>query len=208
MCLALTLSMAACGNTPAESSNSSNDYLESDIDSITGESAVTLYQNFLSGKAEAVVEKENGQNESLSVYQMYGLPLEKSIRQYAFWDINGDTVPELLIESDTFCIFTIVENSIRSAYTELMGYEQTDMLSNGALLAVHHSTGTMYRYTVIDKAGKPSTIEFFDAESDATDAPYSFEEKENITKQEFEALTEKYMELSKNKANIKWKKLK
>ncbi len=113
--------------------------------------ADTLYNEFLSKKTNAV--DKNGSTITLESY-LDDLP-KNAWRKYAIYDMNGDSIPELIIKTGrSFDIFWIKNDKVTLWY---QGTNYAKPLNNKAILyerpggAPKH---TDYQYIVLDYTGE------------------------------------------------------
>ena len=163
--------------------------------------ALALYRGFLSGEQGA----KHGE-ETIYIDDVYQFENEKTTHRYAFFDMNGDGMPELHVRSARdYSVLTYRDS-------ELVVWQRfsrnCESLSNGAVLYARHSIGWIYEYYVMDFYGNVVlTINFerFDVNgndvyNDEIDECYF--ERISVTDDEWIALTEKY--LSVELAPIDW----
>lgn len=197
-CNQLTSTSAASTTTRQ---NATHNYFEVDPSQNSEYNAtIDAYNNFLDGKIFAIKE-----NNTLAVNDLINLNGKNGIDNFAIFDVNGDGIPELHIRSMNYHIFSYQNNQVVHWYQESTSLMEGSVypLQNGAIFAFTDTTGKMYHYTTFDANGTAHTLTFFDAESDAPNAPYSFG-NDNVSKEQFDNLSKEYIKLSKNKAPIVW----
>ena len=113
--------------------------------------ADTLYNEFLSKKINAL--DKNGNTITLESY-LDDLP-ENAWRKYAIYDMNGDSIPELIIKTGrSFDIFWIKNDKVTLWY---QGTNYTKPLNNMALLSEREGAApehTDYIYYVLGYQGE------------------------------------------------------
>lgn len=169
--------------------------------------ADVLYDEFLSKKINAV--DKNGEAITFESY-LDGLP-ENAWRKYAIYDMNGDSIPELIIKTGrSFDIFWIKNDIVTLWY---QGTNYTKPLNNMALLSEREGAApehTDYIYYVLGYQGeevlkiefsKCSASEFQGVQYDEI---YLINNTE-VTEQIYNSLTEPLLTVSDDK--ITWKEL-
>lgn len=105
----------------------------------------TLYNRFLSGKAEAC-DKQGGK---LKISDLS----DNNSTEYAFYDINGDGKDELLVRSNLLYIFWIKDNKVTLWHEDL---NYVKILSDKTLLSAREGTApehTDYIYKILGYSG-------------------------------------------------------
>ena len=105
----------------------------------------TLYNRFLSGKAEAC-DKQGGK---LKISDLS----DNNSTEYAFYDINGDGKDELLVRSNLLYIFWIKDNKVTLWHEDL---NYVKILSDKTLLSAREGTApehTDYIYKILGYGG-------------------------------------------------------
>lgn len=169
--------------------------------------ADTLYNEFLSKKINAL--DKNGNTITLESY-LDDLP-ENAWRKYAIYDMNGDSIPELIIKTGrSFDIFWIKNDKVTLWY---QGTNYTKPLNNMALLSEREGAApehTDYIYYVLGYQGeevlkiefsKCSASEFQGVQYDEI---YLINNTE-VTEQIYNSLTEPLLTVNDDK--IIWKEL-
>lgn len=163
---------------------------------------ITAYNEFLNGKTAAV---DKNTNQTIRIDELYNINGEPGITQFALFDVNGDDIPELHTTSLQYDIFSYEDGQVVYWYHETISSMNGPIypLENGALFARHSSTVNMYHYTTFDAEGNASTLEFINAENDAMDPLYFFDDRD-VSKAEWESLTEDYLAASNKPASLVW----
>lgn len=160
-CLLLTgillLSFTACKYEPAASNDQNGETTYSDDNK--ADSAIAIYNDFLSGKTNAT--DKSGTVISIEKYK--NSDSESTVSQYAFYDMNGDDVPELILRSQRdLTVFWLQFNAVSVWYDDL---PYADPLNNGAILSVSPGGApphTFYRYVVLDHYGNVTNVTRFE----------------------------------------------
>ena len=163
------------------------------------EKALYLYHSFLGGKTDAV-RKDNG--ETFNINMILDGGGADSI-YYATLDMNGDDIPELLIFSGNYFVFTYQDGGV--VFLLDAGNDQHGsvvFLENGAIFCTHRSTGIFYRYITFDSQGNLSEVNF-GSPPDGSVYPYSFNGKE-VSENEWEDLTKEYFSLAEKATSVEW----
>jgi len=164
-----------------------------------------LYMQFLN---EETAARDNGQSKFLKEYLLndfYGKQFS-----YTFYDMTGDGIVELCIKRyPELFFFTVKDGYLYHWCTEGTAY--TDLLRNGALFYERHGaapTHIYYEYYELDENASVSfriTFSWWDGSTVEEGKVYpDFYEinGQEVTKEEYEEKTRKYLELGKNK--ITW----
>ena len=188
----------------------SNDYLKIDPDKGSAyNSAIEAYNSFLNGKISATIKNPENSNKTINITSMTKVANgREGIDKFALYDLNGDKIPELLTSSLSYDIFSYDGNQVIQWYTSPATFGESDiyLLNNGALLSVTNTTGIQYIYTTFDIDGTALETTFSAPpinDSSTADDLYYFNNKE-VSKQEWDNLTEKYIAMSNNRAQIEW----
>ncbi len=182
----LTVSLGACTAAPELPS---------------AENAQKAYTDFIALKVNATVDGES----KLSVNDLQTLSGNAGVERYAFYDITNDGIPELITESLTVDVFSYQDGAIVLLYAEpaTRTGSQVSVLESNAIFAKTETTGTTYRYTTFNTDGRPETLTFFDANSDAEDAPYTFN-GHATTKEEWETAVAPFLAEAQKTADLNW----
>ena len=179
------------------------------------DAAITAYNEFLKGSINAQDPNErirlNGTVNIKDIILGPDLPT-----YYAFFDMNGDGIPELHlrpVDSAMYEIFTYRNGQVVAWHG---GPDWESPLSNGAILYERPGgapTHTNYIYTVLDFNGnvisevsfaKYHSVENGGTSESADDEIFTFGDKD-VTKDEWDSLTKEY--LSVTPAQIQWNEL-
>jgi len=169
---------------------------------ITMEQATSLYQDFLVCERGAIWDDED---EIYSDFVFEGNERDR----YAFFDMNGDGVPELHTNSDRgYYIFTCSNDGMIVWACHNSG----GPLNNGATLSERDSsdTGTEYTYIEYDFFGNEQLriefgkyhARFFNGEKIYDESSDYIFEGEQVSKEQWDALTEPYFSIGSDK--IEW----
>lgn len=135
--VAVLLLLSACGQDS-----------QKDSDSVTKSDPTTLYDRFISGDISAL--SKNGDKVSINDYVD-----DSTYRMYAIYDMNGDTIPELLIKTvRDFTIFWTKNNELCVWYE---GTSYCSPLNNMAVLSERPGGAPEhinYRYEVLGYNGE------------------------------------------------------
>ena len=165
--------------------------------------AIAVYNDFLSGQISAV--DKTGETLSLHVTDIVSdiYTGKKGPSRYALADLTGDGVPELLTES---YYWTLDIFSVQAGELVRMFYKSPSstwkVLSNGAVWADKTSAGSMYTYTVFDRSGTAQSVSFGDPGEGSSLSCYF--EDEDVTREQYEALTAEYFYQSESEALMLW----
>ena len=124
---------------------------------------------------------------------------------YAIKDLNKDGVPELLFwNSYMFEVYVFESGAIKIVdYSQSSLYHgPTDVLENGAILYKNTGTGHEYCYQTLNADNTVTKLFFEEIWWSENETLYKFDGK-NVSKDEWEALTKPYFDISK--AQIEWK---
>ncbi len=197
-------SAAEVGQTAssADSAQTPKNYLKTDSTQAEAyNAAINAYNAFLSGEINAV---DKTTNKAFNINDMDALN-SSGINSFALFDVNGNGIPELHTRSDFYDVFSYQDGQLVRWYTS--GVNLTDgnviPLDNGAVFAALETTGTSYEYTTFGPDGTATTITFFKPDDSSKEYPYYFNGKE-VSKEDYDNLTKKYMALSKKPASIQW----
>lgn len=200
--LCLILMLTACRQSEGTLSN--NIIEKPSSESIAAD---TLYNKFLSKKINAV--DKNGGAITLESY-LDDLP-ENAWRKYAIYDMNGDSIPELIIKTGrSFDIFWIKNDKVTLWY---QGTNYTKPLNNMALLSEREGAAPEhidYIYYVLGYQGEEVLkIEFSkysasELQGIQYDEEYLINNTE-VTEQIYNSFTEPLLTVSDDK--ITWKEL-
>ena len=169
------------------------------------QSAMNAYYQFLRGEISATNPTNN------ETYEFEDFDWQAiSSPSYAFFDVNGDQIPELHVRSMAHTIFSYQNRRLEYWYTEGMTLLESDVYlpENGTLFATKgsDSSGIFYHYTTFASHGTPSTISLsIPPQNDSKDVlyPYYFD-GETVTEEEFTKLAKEYLALFENPASIEW----
>jgi hypothetical protein len=146
-----------------------------------------------------------------------GEPNRRMGTKYAFFDSNGDKIPELHVNSGRYYyIFSYINNKL-VVFKELSPYPQYYALKNGAFICWWPGAGPMsdaYNYIIYDYMGKEVwnvTFSKFDKnENNVYDEndEYKFDDVA-VSKKTWDKLTKRYLYTDKNgieqiRNEIKW----
>jgi len=165
--------------------------------------AIAVYNDFLSGQISAV--DKTGETLSLHVTDIVSdiYTGKKGPSRYALADLTGDGVPELLTES---YYWTLDIFSVQAGELVRMFYKNPSstwkVLSNGAVWADKTGAGSMYTYTVFDRSGTAQSVSFGDPGEGSSLSCYF--EDEDVTREQYEALTAEYFYQSELEALMLW----
>lgn len=158
-----------------------------------------IYDNFLSGKTEAI-DKE-GYNRNISYYC-------EGIQKYAFYDMNGDAVPELIVKSRISLDIFWINNHELALWHSDSAYARP--LNNMALLyeraggAPEH---TDYMYTVLGYHGEELyKTAFSEYATEIQGVQYGnryFIDDIEVTKETYDSQSEQFLKIGDDK--IEWK---
>ncbi|SNT04169.1 hypothetical protein SAMN05446037_10359 [Anaerovirgula multivorans] len=177
--------------------------------------ALAAYDNFLAGSINAQDLKHEISD---GVVAMKDISMEPDLKTYyAFFDMNGDGIPELHLRpivGGSYAIFTYLDGQI-VLWHDGTNYESP--LNNGAILYERDGaapTHINYYYLVLDSDGNESSKVYFSKyhsvnESGTTESTdydvFMFEDKE-VSEDEWNSLTNEY--LSNSSDLIIWNELK
>lgn len=205
--------------SPTNSAKPAKQYLTTD--SSKGDAynvAIEAYNEFLSGPTQEVnIFEENEKNglsykininaQDLNIKDMTTVKIVTGIDidSYALFDINGDGIPELITYSSFVNIFSYQNGQVVSLYNSINLQDgEVSILSNGAIFTAHDTTGTEYDYVTFDKNATMTDIYFAQINLSQTEIGYYFgDANKQVSKTEWNKLTEKYFSASKNIASIK-----
>lgn len=156
-----------------------------------------LYDEFLQGENKAIF-KEN----VVSIHDIiYEYSVESDDLHYAYFDMNGDSIPELHLKSPIFYLILTSTNEELTLWHEASPYSSP--LNNGSIL-YERSDGApshiSYKYSVFDFYGNvvlenvfekynPNPAGIYDENSDC------FFEEVEVSKNDWDVLTKKYLEV-------------
>jgi len=198
-----------CGEQPAppQETNSATTSPEENLND-----ALSLYQDFLTGRIPDVLEYSDIDHfRHLNALDYIEHLQEKNAKgRYAFFDMNGDGIPELHIRSDhRYSILTWRNGEMLSWASPGIHAES---LNNGAVLVTSFGMMLTTRYTYIeyDFNGKEQLeISFGKMMANSVDGEWIYDENseywfesEIVSMEEWDALTEPY--LSIGLAAIEW----
>ena len=162
--------------------------------------ALELYNEFLMGERTAKPKKGDYE---ISINDIFFGNEWNEWNKYAMFDMNGDGIPELHIRSVSFYeIFTYKEEALIS-WSGFMS--RSAPLNNGAVLTVRHggaNSTTTYFYQEFDFNGNERMRVDFDSAESNEGIPVYFFENTEVSKKEWDALTEKYLSIGSDK--IEW----
>jgi len=213
--LALLCLLAGCGSAGASSvameattTQTMAQTTEQTTIAVTMEQALLLYQEFLAGERSAKTRNENTRyGEEVCIDDIF---LGDGGDRYAFFDVNGDGIPELHVHRMDYTILTCEDGELL-AWGDF--HHMSKLLNNGDILLKRlpgAGYNVSYDYIELDLNGnEQSRIGFarsmphmindeliFDENSH-----YWFEGKE-VSMEEWDTLTEKY--LSVGSVEIEW----
>jgi hypothetical protein len=187
-----------------------DNYSKKSINNNSEESLVYLalfaYNNFLTGEVDA--RDEGMDNMKLSMYDIFRFDDEndKEHNKYAFFDMNGDSIPELLLRSVGPCYVLTFKNNELVVWND--SWSHTKILNSGNQLNEHKGASCLaYIYTFFNFDGSEKCSIEFSILGDAIngeygeDCTYVFDEVE-VEKSIWEQLTKKYLNESDDK--IDW----
>ena len=153
----------------------------------------TLYNRFLSGKAEAC----NKQGAKLKISDLS----DNNSTEYAFYDINGDGKYELLVRSNLLYVFWIKDNKVTLWHEDL---NYVKILSDNTLLSAREGTApehTDYIYEILGYGGN----ELYKAEFSEYHSPRKyFANGTEISESAYKSLFNKV--LNSETATVNWLK--
>lgn len=154
-----------------------------------------LFQQFLSGEITAC--SQYGNEKLLKAY------LSDEYYTYTIYDVRNDGITELCIRQPFETLF-FREQEGRLVYWQTVGNSYETLLNNGAFLYERHGgapNNTRYKYYELNEIGHvDSSVEFswWDGENPGQGRTYLFEDKQ-VSKEEYEAMTEKYLSIGSDK---------
>lgn len=189
---------------------SDNDSLQTSEDVLSA-NAIAAYNNFLEGSINAQDLKHEISD---GVVTIKDISLEPDLKTYyAFYDMNGDGIPELHLRpivGGSYAIFTYLDGQIALWHN---GPDYESPLNNKAILYERDGgapTHINYYYLVLDSDGNEISKVYFSKyhsidESSLTESAdydlFMFEDKE-VSKEEWDSLTKEY--LTKSSDLIIW----
>ena len=219
--LLLSTALIGCGETGmGSSSTSSNNFFSStqSVESVVMQDknkvyleekegkfneyndAIKAYNQFLNKKIKA---KDKRMGKMIGVNDAWNSVTGKTgIGSFALYDVNNDDIPELHIISNNYDVFSYQNRQLWHWYTSNSNtmHGSTYILESGALFSEILSTGYSYYYTTFDSDGTVSELEMLDPGENYEGAKYYFDGKE-VSKEEYERLSKKYMDLAKKKSS-------
>lgn len=169
--------------------------------------AFDFYHGFLAGKINATDEYND-----VTLKDVYRFDNTNFLptNEYAFYDMNGDGIPELLTRavSDSVYIFT-VRNKKLVVWHDMIPY--CKVFNDGSTLLTIHNGGPthlIYVYNIYDFNGNERQSISFEKYDRNEDGKYNnkdlflFDSKE-VSKETWDDLTKKYLEIKSDK--IEWK---
>ena len=173
-----------------------------------GGDTLQLYRDFLSGKI--IVETRDGTFTLKDAFQ-FEKPEDIKYNEYAYFDINKDGMPELLLNSGgPLTILTVKDNKLLLVGG---GYNDT-VLSNGSVLMTRNGgapTHIDYDYITFDMNGNQTDLYFsvYKNNNRVDDGQYSFDQDDvyifsdkTVSKAEWDSLTKPYFAIPS--AVINW----
>lgn len=191
LCFTLCLSLVACGDGQTQP-----DETQKPVEA-------KLFQQFLNGDIPAY--DESGVEKLLDGYLIFDANQYPYF--YAFYDVANDGITELCISQyPEQYFFQVKDGQVHHWYTETKSYSH--LLDNGAFLYERHGaapTNIRYEYYELDKNAQVTfSVEFSWWDGATVEQgkvypdSYFFDGKE-VTKAEFDAKTEKYLSIGKDK---------
>lgn len=122
-----------------------------DINSTETKNVIDMYNDFLDGK----IIVEGIDIKFLTTPK--GEPDKHYATKYALFDLNGDKIPELHINSARYYYILSYINNKLTIFKNLSPYPQFYALKYGAFISHHFGTAPIsdeYRYSVLDFLGK------------------------------------------------------
>lgn len=201
--LSIIVSFAGCSKPGPQKEDKEISFINMDTYSAKSQAYqafVKYYNRFLNGSADAVTLS----GEKFNFSDLKKKSGDSGVDSFSLYDVTSDGLPELLIRSSVFTVITVSDNRLTLLLQEPAEYETTEILKNGAILSKHAESGIMYRYITF-KDLKPEIIEFFDAQSDNENAPYSYA-KGTVTKTDYERLISPFASYIHDPVALDWHK--
>lgn len=199
--------LAACTNlntAQIDKNNTSNNITvnsqELDLHSTEVEKANKVYNEFLNGN----ISVEDINIEFLTTPK--GEPNKHYATKYAFFDSNGDNIPELHINSARYYYILSYINNKLIIWKDLSPYPQFYALKNGAFISHNFGAAPIsdeYNYFILDLLGNEVwKVNFskYDKNENGiydNDDEYLFDGV-NVSKEIWDALTERYLYIDEN----------
>ena len=181
--------------------NSPKEFLKSDPSKGADyNDAIEAYNEFLRGEIDAA-EKDNYDSKMGLCYK-----LGFDNISYAIFDLNGDGIPELLTSWTYYMIFSYKDNNVVFWLTAGNGrHEPVKFLEDGTIFYEYHKADMIYSfvryYIKFGLNGNISEVTF--AIRPEPENQYIFNWNE-VSENEWNALTEEYSNLAKKTALIEW----
>ena len=193
----LIFSCVSC-STNSPSIHKTNSLSASSKEKSSYANVISLYSEFLAGKI--IATDKDGNKVSLSdVYQSFTNP----DNHYAYFDMNGDSLPELLCRSSPdFVILTVKNGKVvvwayqSCFFNVLENHQGMYILENGG------PPHTIYKYYTFDFDGNCTSTPFYTVSNPSPNEYEYYSEGKQITKAEWEDSFAKYLTIPL--AKIDW----
>ncbi len=190
-------------NNPNNNNSSNAVYIETDPDaSAKHKVAISAYNKFLSG--EITARRSDGTSYNVLQYGIHG----DGIANFALGDVNNDNIPELFIHADHYAILSLNGNYLAEWYNS-MSWQAICLLQNGAVLDTHSSVGVTYKYITFNANGIEKFVSFSKPAEGESNQIFYFGENgvsKEVSKAEWDQLTNPYFEQAKKTVELKWTK--
>ncbi|MGN0492673.1 MAG: hypothetical protein ACI4F7_03410 [Acutalibacteraceae bacterium] len=179
----------------AESKKAYSDSLDIVFTSVNNNSADMLFNSFITGKTDALDKQGN-------LLKLKSL-LNGNTAEYAFYDMNGDERPELLIKSNSALTVFWIENNCVTLWREDTCYSKP--LNNSAILSQRHGGApehTDYSYSVLGyKGDELYRIEFSEYAESGQNGNKYFINGTEVSESVYDSLTAPLLNIGDNKIN-------
>lgn len=205
--LILILNLAACQTTLQQEMNAPFLTESKEVSIITEtktdqNTATELYNEFLSGNTKA-----GGWNINDMTIPT-GEPDRRYATSYAYFDSNGDKIPELHINASRYYYIFTIRNDKIVEWKNLSPYPHYYALNNGAFISRKFGAGSMhdkYNYFILDYSGDEIySLSFskYDKNQNGIydDADDYLFDGVNVTKEQWGELTERFLYIDETNA--------
>ena len=163
--------------------------------------ALKTYSDFFAGKVDARSEHGKLSVNDSDVFQFD----QKKLNKYAFYDMNGDGIPELLLWSSRLCYILAIEDSKLVVWYETTHYSKI-LNSGNELITVENMAPNhvSYEYNIFDNDGNIKHSISFEKYDDDNNGIYDekdlyYFDNTSVGKSVWDALTKPYLNESDDK---------
>jgi len=166
-----------------------------------------MYHKFLTGEVSV---KSKHKDSSVCIFDLlqYDSEEQNKLNKYAFFDMNDDGIPELLLWSSRLCYIITYKNNQLIIWYETSHYSK--ILNSGNELILVENTApdhVFYVYNIFDFDGNVKSYKSFQKYDTNKDGKYDKNDlyyfgDETVEKSDWDLLTKQYLEESDDE--IKW----